>query len=98
VIDRRSSPSAGGLPDPAPRRRNPTIGELLEEGAAVLIDRFGWSRFPPVAVEVLRALGDLPVAVDVVVTTLEELARRGRVNGDALRAALREGKVVYERP
>jgi hypothetical protein len=37
------------------------------------------------------------VAVDVVVTTPEELARRGRVNGDVLRAALREGKVVYER-
>jgi len=49
------------------------------------------------AVEVLRALGDLPVAADVVVTTPEELARRGQVNGDVLRAALREGKVVYER-
>jgi predicted nucleotidyltransferase len=47
-------------------------------------------------VEVLRALGDLPVAADVVVTTPEELARRGQVNGDVLRAALREGKVVYE--
>jgi predicted nucleotidyltransferase len=49
------------------------------------------------AVEVLRALGDLAVAADVVVTTPEELARRGQVNGDVLRAALREGKVVYER-
>jgi predicted nucleotidyltransferase len=48
------------------------------------------------AVEVLRALGDLAVAADVVVTTPEELARRGQVNGDVLRAALREGKVVYE--
>jgi len=49
------------------------------------------------AVVVLRALGNLPVAADVVVTTQEELARRGQVNGDVLRAALREGKVVYER-
>jgi predicted nucleotidyltransferase len=49
------------------------------------------------AVEVLRALGDLAVAAGVVVTTPEELARRGQVNGDVLRAALREGKVVYER-
>jgi predicted nucleotidyltransferase len=49
------------------------------------------------AVEILRALGDLPVATDVVVTTPEELARRGQVNGDVLCAALREGKVVYER-
>jgi predicted nucleotidyltransferase len=49
------------------------------------------------AVEVLRALGDLSVAADIVVSSPEELARRGQVNGDVLRAALREGKVVYER-
>lgn len=49
------------------------------------------------AVEILRTLGDLPIAVDIVVTTPEELARRGRMNGDMLRTALREGRVVYER-
>lgn len=49
-------------------------------------------------VEVLRALGDLPVCKDIVVTTPEEIARRGHLVGDVLRSALREGKVLYERP
>ncbi|HXH11270.1 MAG TPA: nucleotidyltransferase domain-containing protein [Alphaproteobacteria bacterium] len=49
------------------------------------------------AVEMLRAVGDLPVAADIVVSTPEELARRGQIKGTVLRAALREGKVVYER-
>jgi len=49
------------------------------------------------AVEVRRALGDLPVCKDIVVTTPEEIARRGQVIGGVLRAALREGNVVYER-
>jgi predicted nucleotidyltransferase len=48
-------------------------------------------------VEILRALSDLPVATDVIVSTPEELERRGHVKGDVLRAALREGKVLYER-
>lgn len=47
-------------------------------------------------VEVLRALGDLPVCKDILVTTPEEMARRGRIIGDVLRTALREGKVLYE--
>jgi hypothetical protein len=47
------------------------------------------------AVEILRVLGDLPVAMDVVVTTPEEFASRGQVKGSVLRAALLEGKVVY---
>ncbi len=47
-------------------------------------------------VEILRALSDLPVATDVIVSTPEELERRGHVKGDVLRAALREGKVLYE--
>ena len=50
------------------------------------------------AVEMGRALGDLSVSKDIVVTTHEEIARRGHVVGSVLRAALREGKVVYERP
>ena len=49
------------------------------------------------AVEMSRSLGDLTVSKDIVVTTPDEIARRGNVVGSVLRAALREGKVVYER-
>lgn len=48
-------------------------------------------------VEILRALKDVPVPKDVVVTTPEEIERRGDLVGDVLRPALREGKVLYER-
>ncbi len=48
-------------------------------------------------VEILRALGDFAVPTDVVVTTPEEIARRGDLIGTVLRPALREGKVIYER-
>jgi len=48
-------------------------------------------------VEIRRVLGDLSVCTDIVVTTPEEIASRGQVIGGVLRAALREGKVVYER-
>ncbi len=48
-------------------------------------------------VEVLRVLSDLSIAKDVVVTTPAEIERRGRMVGDVLRPALREGKVIYER-
>ena len=50
------------------------------------------------AVEMRRALSDLPVSKDIVVTTPEEIARRGKVVGSVLRAALRDAKVIYERP
>ena len=50
-----------------------------------------------VAVEIRRALADLPVCKDIVVTTPEEIARRGDLIGTVLRPALREGKVLYER-
>ena len=42
-------------------------------------------------------LSDLPVSKDIVVTTPEEIERRGHLVGHVLRPALREGKVVYER-
>ncbi|MDT0632697.1 nucleotidyltransferase domain-containing protein [Rubrivirga sp. S365] len=45
-----------------------------------------------------RALVDLDVAKDVVVTTPEEIGRRGGVVGTVLHEALREGRTVYERP
>ena len=49
------------------------------------------------AVEMGRALSDLPVGKDIVVTTPEEIARRGHLVGSVLRSAVREGTVVYER-
>lgn len=44
-----------------------------------------------------RLLADLPVAKDIIVTTPDEIARRGNLVGDVLRSALQEGKVLYER-
>ena len=49
------------------------------------------------AIEIRRALRDFPVGKDIIVTTPEEIARRGNLVGDVLRPALREGKVLYER-
>jgi uncharacterized protein len=49
------------------------------------------------AVAIRRLLTDLPVPKDIVVTTPEEIARRGDLVGTVLRPALREGKVLYER-
>lgn len=49
------------------------------------------------SVAMLRALADLPVAKDVIVTTPDEIARRGDLVGTVLRPALREGRVIHER-
>jgi len=49
------------------------------------------------AVAMREALADLPVGKDVIVTTPEEIARRGELVGTILRPALREGRVIYER-
>ena len=49
------------------------------------------------AIEMHIALGDLPAAKDIVVTTPAHIARRGHVIGTVLRPALREGTVLYER-
>ena len=43
-----------------------------------------------------RELSDLPVCKDIVVTTCEEISRRGDLVGGVLYPALREGKVLYE--
>ena len=48
-------------------------------------------------ISILGALGDLPVAKDIVVTTPAEIAEYGDLVGRVLRPALREGKVIYER-
>jgi uncharacterized protein len=47
--------------------------------------------------EIRRALGDLPVSKDIVVTTPGEIVRRGNLVGSVLRPALDEGKLLYER-
>ena len=49
------------------------------------------------AIEIRRVLSHLPVSKDIIVTTPEEVARRGDLVGTVLRPALREGKVLYER-
>jgi predicted nucleotidyltransferase len=49
------------------------------------------------AVDVMRALNELPISKDVVITTPREIAERGNVIGLVLRPALEEGIVVYER-
>lgn len=49
------------------------------------------------AIEIRRVLSDLPVFKDIVVTTPDEIARRGDLVGTVLQRALREGKVLYER-
>lgn len=48
-------------------------------------------------VAMLRALGDMPVAIDVIPTDLEEIARRGHLVGTVLFSAIREGKTLYDR-
>lgn len=50
-----------------------------------------------VTVEILSTLKDLPISKDIVVTTPEEIERRGDLVGTVLRPALREGKILYER-
>ncbi len=49
------------------------------------------------AIAIRRALRHLPVSKDVVVTTPEQIERRGRMVGTVLRSALRDGEVLYER-
>jgi predicted nucleotidyltransferase len=62
----------------------------------VFLDRVADKR--DAAIEIRRAFSDLPVCKDVIVTTPDEIARRGDLTGSVLRPALREGKVVYEQP
>ena len=50
-----------------------------------------------VAVDIRIALSGMPVAKDIIVTTPEEIRRRGHVYGTVLREALQEGTVMYER-
>jgi predicted nucleotidyltransferase len=49
------------------------------------------------AIQIRRALVDFPACKDIIVTTPEEIARRGDLVGTVLRPAMREGIVLYER-
>ncbi len=49
------------------------------------------------AIEMRRALKNLSVPKDIIVTTPDEIELRGNLVGTVLRAALKEGRVVYER-
>ena len=60
----------------------------------VVMDRVADKRHA--AIEIRRILADLPVCKDIIVTTPDEIARRGARAGSVLRPALREGKVLYE--
>ncbi len=46
------------------------------------------------AIAMRRALSDLPISKDIIVSTSEEIARRGRLVGTVLRPALEEGRVL----
>lgn len=48
------------------------------------------------AVAMLKSLRGIPAPIEVIPTDPDEIRRRGDMPGDVLRAALREGKVVYE--
>jgi predicted nucleotidyltransferase len=49
------------------------------------------------AIEIRRSLDDFPTPKDILVTTPEEIRRRGHVLGTVLWPALREGITLYER-
>jgi predicted nucleotidyltransferase len=50
------------------------------------------------AIRIRQVLADLPVFKDIIVSSPSEIERRGQLVGTVLRPALREGKVLYERP
>jgi predicted nucleotidyltransferase len=50
------------------------------------------------AVDIRVSLADVPVPMDILVTTPGELAQRSQVNGSVFLPALAEGRVLYARP
>ena len=48
-------------------------------------------------IAMMRAVADLPVSKDILVTCTSELETRGKLASTVLYPALREGKVVYAR-
>ena len=49
-----------------------------------------------VAIQIGNSLSNLPISKDIIVTTPEEIATRGKIVGNILRPALEEGKIIYE--
>lgn len=47
-------------------------------------------------IAIRRALADFPVGKDILVTTPNEIKRRGHIIGTVLRSALKEGQLLYE--
>jgi uncharacterized protein len=62
----------------------------------VMPDTWAGARKRTAAVGIMGALSDLPISKDIVITTPEEIARRGRLVGTVLQLALAEGTVLYE--
>lgn len=48
------------------------------------------------AINIRHSLDGLSVCKDIVVSTPDEIDRRGHIVGSVLRSALRDGKVLYE--
>lgn len=63
----------------------------------VVFDHVEWENKRNLTVEIRRAIAEIPVPVDVIVTDVDEIRRRGHLVGPILRPALEEGKAVYER-
>ncbi len=59
----------------------------------VVLPRVTTKREAQIAIR--AALADLPLAKDILVSTPDELARRGRVSGTVLSAAVAEGVLIY---
>lgn len=62
----------------------------------VVFERVELENKRELAVDIHRSITGVPV--DIVVTDVDEIRRRGHLVGPILRPALEEGKVVYERP
>jgi uncharacterized protein len=62
----------------------------------VVFDHVEWENKRNLTVDICRAIAGIPVPVDVIVTDVDEIDRRGHIVGTVLRPALREGTVVYE--
>jgi len=50
-----------------------------------------------ITISIMKSLSDLPVSKDIVVTTSQELALRGKLANTVLNPALHEGRVIYAR-
>jgi len=50
-----------------------------------------------IAIEIRRSLAEFNIPKDILVTSHSEISKRGHLVGTLLHAALREGKMIYER-